>query len=134
MVALPTMFGPAVSLTRALDRPVEALLARRQRCFACGWAVRPWQRKARVRGLPAHHKCAFILLSSRVRNRRTIASDAGLVPDELVTSCETAHQAETIGIAAGAGAGSVIHPVDCRTVPDRPPAPTSASARGASSS
>src|ERR1700750_1272819 len=109
MVALPTMFGTAVSLTRVLDRPVEALLARRQRCFACGWAVRPWQRKAQVRGLPAHHKCAFSLLSSRVRNRMTIASDAGLAPGELVTSSETAHQA----------------------APDRQLAPASASARGA---
>lgn len=133
MVALPTMFSTAVSLTRVLDRPVEALLARRQRCFACGWAVRPWQRKAQVRGLPAHHNCAFSLLSSRVRNRMTIASDAGLVPGELVTSSETAHQAETMGIPRGAGAGSMIHSVDRRAAPDRQLAPASASARGASS-
>jgi hypothetical protein len=79
MAGLPTLFGPVVSLARVLDRAVEIVLARRERCDVCGRAVRPWQPGARVRGLRAHHKCAFTVLSSRASDRRPAPDGAQTV-------------------------------------------------------
>jgi hypothetical protein len=126
MAVLPRMFGSVVSLTAVLDRPLEAVLARRARCVACRRAIRPWQRRMRVRGRPVHQQCPFGALSSP-RSRVSMAGEAGPSLADVARLREIVDQAEAMGIASWRVLAALGHPAGLLDAPDREQIPAAAS-------
>lgn len=123
MAQTRTTIGPALLLVRLFDWPFEAVLARRARCVACGRAVRPRQRRVRVRGLLAHHHCAFGPVLANGGPGVAVGDNADRLTAELTALRDIVLRAERAGLSPVRVLTALGHPVslldDLRSAADR---------------
>jgi hypothetical protein len=131
MAQTRTTFGPALVLGRLFDWPFEAVLARRARCVACGRAVRPRQRRVRVRGLLAHHHCAFGPVVANGGPVVAVGDRADRFVAELTALRDIVLRAEHAGLSPARVLTALGHPVTLLDALRSPTDPSSSPRRDA---